>query len=248
MAEVQFHTELGAAVLVPVEGDTAPALWQAVLRTLREYGHLGWRSGTVPRGGFRFPLANEPDFDWRLIGARRGTCTIEGEEREGVWYAGQFYSRRELPATRKIKDPAVKYSRGAKSTDPAEIVEEGDGSFRYVTLAVFRGGGRRRDEYAIPSVSLAENGTGQAAAEPMSSRTEVPPLPPQDDHEALLLFIRFVGPRVGENATFVIGRRRESLKQYTRDHWGEIKEQLPVARQVANAMAAAIAEQHSEAA
>ena len=247
MAEVQFHTELGAAVLVPVEGDTAPALRQAVLRALREYGHLGWRSGTVPPGGFRFPLANEPDFDWRLLGARRGTCTIEGEEREGVWYAGQFYSRRELPATRKIQHPAVKYSRGAKATDPAEIVEEGDGSFRYVTLAVFRGDGRRREEYAVSAAGVASDDQ-PSAVDPAPASTAATHLPPQDDHDALLLFIRFVGPRVDDGATFVIGRRCENLKQFTRDHWSEIKEQLPVARQVANAMAAAVAEPRSRAA
>jgi len=45
---------------------------------------MGWRSGDVPAGGFRFPLANEAYFDWRLIGGRRGSCTVDGEEREGV--------------------------------------------------------------------------------------------------------------------------------------------------------------------
>lgn len=43
--------------------------------------------------------------------------------------------------------------RGARSTDPAEIVEDGGGDFRYVTLAVFRGDGRRRAEYALPAAA-----------------------------------------------------------------------------------------------
>lgn len=163
MATVRFVNELGAEVLIPVNGDTASQVSQAVLRALREYGRMGWRSGDVPRGGFRFPLANEPDFDWRLIGGRRGTCTVDDEERQGVWYAGQFYTRRDLEPNPRMKlAAAVKYSRGAKNTDPAEIVEEGDGSFRYVTLAVFRGEGRRREDYAVPSA--ARNGALAAGA------------------------------------------------------------------------------------
>lgn len=50
---------------------------------------------------------------------------------------------------------AVKYSRGARSTDPPEIFEDGGGDFRYVTLAVFRGDGRRREELAIPLENAA---------------------------------------------------------------------------------------------
>ncbi|MGQ0561162.1 MAG: single-stranded DNA-binding protein [Gemmatimonadota bacterium] len=155
MATVRFVNELGAEVLVSVKGDTASQVRRAVLHALREYGRMGWR-GDVPRGGFRFPLANESDFDWRLIGARPGTVTIDGEERQGVWYAGYFYTRRDLEPNPRMKlAAAVKYSRGAKSTDPPDIVEEGDGSFRYVTLAVFRGDGRRREEYAMPSAAVA---------------------------------------------------------------------------------------------
>ena len=56
---------------------------------------------------------------------------------------------------------AVKYSRGARNTDPPEIVEEGDGSFRYVTLAAFRGEGRRREEYVLPAAT--ENGVPAGA-------------------------------------------------------------------------------------
>jgi DdrB-like protein len=156
MATIRFTTELHAEVFVPVSGDSPRALRYAVLGALRAFGHMGWRSGEVPRGGFRFPLANEPDFDWRLIGARRGTCTIDGEKRAGVWHAGLFYTRRELPVQeRKKLERAVKYSRGARSTDAPEVVEDGGGDFRYVTLAVFRGDGRRRDEYALPLENAA---------------------------------------------------------------------------------------------
>ena len=164
MATVRFLNDLGAEVLVPVKGDTPDQVRRAVLQVLREYGRMGWRSGDVPRGGFRFPLANEPDFDWRLIGGRRCTVKVDGEERDGVWYAGAFYTRRELEPNRRMKlAAAVKYSRGAKNTDPPEIVEEGEGSFRYVTLAVFRGDGRRREEYAVPSAAVNGNAAAGAA-------------------------------------------------------------------------------------
>jgi hypothetical protein len=64
---------------------------------------------------------------------------------------------------------AVKYSRGAKNTDAPGIVEEGDGAFRYVTLAVFRGEGRRHTEYAVPSPAANRtnrtNGASAAGAD-----------------------------------------------------------------------------------
>ena len=166
MAEIRFRTELGAEVLVPLQGESAREVRKDVLRAMREFGRYGWRAAHVPPGGLRFPLASEPDFDWTLLGARRGTCTVEHEEREGVWYDGQFYTRRELEANPRMKlGRAVKYSRGAKNTDPAEVVEEGDGSVRYVTLAVFRGEGRRRDEYSVAEAerkSPASNGSDPA--------------------------------------------------------------------------------------
>ncbi len=158
MASVRFVNELGAEVLVPVKGENAAQVKQAVLRALREFGRLGWRSGDPPRGGFRFLLANESDFDWRLVGGRRGTITVSGEERQGIWHGGYFYTRRELEANPRMNlGAAVKYSRGAKNTDPADIVEEGEGAFRYVTLAVFRGDGRRREEYATPAAAMSRS-------------------------------------------------------------------------------------------
>ncbi len=151
MASLRFLTELSAEVLVPLEGNTPQELRSAVLQAQRAFGQLGWRCCPLPPGGFLFPLANEPDFDWRLLGARRGICTIDSEERDGVWYAGHFYTRRALDNPRMKLGRAIKYSRGARSTDPPERVEGEEGSaFRYVTLAVFRGEGRRREEYAVP--------------------------------------------------------------------------------------------------
>jgi hypothetical protein len=46
-----------------------------------------------------------------------------------VWYGGYFYTRRELEANRRMKlGMAVKDSLGARTTDPPEVVEQGDGS------------------------------------------------------------------------------------------------------------------------
>ncbi|MFT2722065.1 single-stranded DNA-binding protein [Deinococcus sp. A31D244] len=143
MLHIEFTTDLGARVTVDVE---SPA---QLLDTQRQYGRLGWTSGDVPSGGYQFPLENEADFDWTLIGARRWTSP-DGEEL--VIHRGHAYRRRELEAvdSRKMKLPAaVKYSRGAKSTDPEHVREKSDGEFEYVTLAIFRGG-KRQDRYATP--------------------------------------------------------------------------------------------------
>lgn len=172
MAMLRFHTPLGAEVWVPVAGESPQALSQAVLEMQRTLGELGWRGTTPPAGGFRFSLANEPDFDWRLLGGRRGTCTVDGEEREGVWHAGQFYTRREFEPNPRMKlGAAVKYSRGARHTDPPEVVEEGDGTFRYVTLAVFRGAGWRWEEYAVPTETDPE---AEPASAPASAPADFP--------------------------------------------------------------------------
>jgi hypothetical protein len=72
MAHLRFFTELNAEVRVSIGGDTPEELRQAVLRAQRAFGQVGWRCSPLPPGGFHFPLANEPDFDWRLLGARRG--------------------------------------------------------------------------------------------------------------------------------------------------------------------------------
>ena len=111
MLHIEFTTDLGAKVTVDVENASA------LLDTQRQYGRLGWTSGEIPSGGYQFPLENEPDFDWHLIGARKWTSP-DGEEL--VIHKGHAYRRRELEAvdSRKMKLPAaVKYSRGAKSTD-----------------------------------------------------------------------------------------------------------------------------------
>lgn len=144
MLRIEFVTDLGARVSVEVEGA------EKLLDIQRQYGRLGWTSGEVPQGGYLFPLENEPDFDWSLIGARKFTNS-DGEEM--VMHRGHAYRRRELEAvdSRKLKLPAaIKYSRGAKNSDPEHVREKADGEFEYVTLAIFRGG-KRQDRFALPA-------------------------------------------------------------------------------------------------
>lgn len=157
MLHIEFLTDLGAKVTVDVESH------EKLLDVQRQYGRLGWTSGEVPTGGYQFPLDNEQDFDWTLIGARKWT-NPEGEEM--IMHRGHAYRRRELEAvdSRKMKLPAaIKYSRGAKSTDPDHVREKSDGEFEYVTLAIFRGG-KRVERFAIPGAAQRSPANGQAQA------------------------------------------------------------------------------------
>ncbi len=143
MLQIAFTTDLGAKVTVDVNGP------EELLNVQRRYGRLGWYSGDVPPGGFQFPLENEADFDWSLLGGRK----FRGEDGEEVVYCrGAVWKRRELAAvdTKKLRLPqAVKYSRGARPTDPEHLREKSDGEIEYVTLAIFRGG-RRNPAYGVP--------------------------------------------------------------------------------------------------
>lgn len=166
MPTITFTTDLGATVSVDVQDA------EHVLEAQRTYGRLGWTSGPTPHGGHLFPLDNERDFDWALIGARKFTNS-DGEEM--VLHRGHAYRRRELEAvdSKKLKLPAaVKYSRGAKGTDPDHIREKADGEFEYVTLAIFRGG-RRQERLAVPVQGApsrsAGTGTGTTPAAPSES-------------------------------------------------------------------------------
>ncbi len=162
MIQIHFVTDLGARVTVDVD---AP---EQLLDVQRRYGRLGWTSGDVPAGGYQFPLENEADFDWCLLGARRFTT----DDGDAVYCRGYVYKRRELEAvdSKKLRLPkAVKYSRGARPTDPEHLREKADGEIEYVTLAVFRGG-KRQERYASPQA--ARQG---AVAAPTPPQRQAPP-------------------------------------------------------------------------
>lgn len=159
MLTVKFRTDLGAEVTVDVSGD------QHLLDTMRQYGRLGWTSGEIPTGGYQFPFENADDFDWSLIGARKWTSP-DGEVL--IIHRGHAYKRRDLEAvdSRKMKlPPCVKFSRGAKATDPEHVRERSDGEFEYVTLAIFRGG-KRQERYRQPGTEPAAQHAAPRPAPP----------------------------------------------------------------------------------
>jgi hypothetical protein len=143
--QIHFTTPLGAHISIECNPNE---YWE----TLRQCGAKGWVSGNpLAYGGLKLPYANHERFDWRLIGARAGKITQNGNIELGVWFRGDFFKRRTLEASesKKMKLPAaIKYSRGARSHDPPEIVEK-SGEFEYVTLVVFRSGGHIA-HYDIP--------------------------------------------------------------------------------------------------
>lgn len=143
MIELHMKGPLGEELSIELESG------KDLYPTLAKWGARGFTSGETPAGGHQLPLENEHDFNWALIGARPFT-TKEGEQ--CVAHRGHVYKRRELEAvdSRKLTLPAaVKYSRGAKFSDPPHLREKADGEIEYVTLAVFRGG-RRNEVFALP--------------------------------------------------------------------------------------------------
>ncbi len=58
----------------------------------------------------------------------------------------------------------------------------------------------------------------------------------REDHEALLEYIKAVGPRIPEEAEILIGGKVRNLKGYVRENWTTIKEQFRVAGQVVDAV------------
>ena len=141
MPTLHLSGPLGTSLSVEVEDE------RDLLNVLRRYGRQGWTSGELPAGGLSLPLAMADNFDWALIGARPYTNN-DGEA--CVLYKGQSYKRRELEEvdTKKLKLPKlVKYSRGARPTDPLHLKEGEEGGVQYVTLISFRGAGRVIEAY-----------------------------------------------------------------------------------------------------
>lgn len=157
----QLHlvNALGMRVSVDFAGDA--------FGLMRSLGRAGWGPLEVPAGGFRLPLALHDKFDWSLIGAY--PLTIDGES--GVMFQGQFYKQRSYEEQVKGKKlpAAIKYSRGAKKTDPPHIVEEGSGDSAYVTLISFRGNGKSIPQFEIPAQA-------QPAAQQRREAESAPPL------------------------------------------------------------------------
>lgn len=58
----------------------------------------------------------------------------------------------------------------------------------------------------------------------------------REDHDALLEYIKAVGPKIPDDAEILISGKVRNLKGYVRENWTTIKEQFRVARQVVDAM------------
>lgn len=163
MIELHLTGPLGQQISVQCDG------YEDSLAKQREWGSKGFASGSIPAGGYQLPYCMADTFDVSLIGGRRWT-TPEGEE--VILHGGRSYKRREMAANEKKNMPAViKYSRGAKGSDPEHLKEGEDGGFQYVTLISFRGNGKAIADYETPS--------GAPAARP------APPAPAQAQAEAL---------------------------------------------------------------
>lgn len=113
------------------EVKTTPEGYWDCLQQMGGLGHTS--SASPPKGGWQARLSKEKDFNWNLIGAK---AKVSEGETEGVWWRGQFYTRREMPTKRGAK-AAIAYTRGANEDDPAEIIKE-SGGIGYVWLMVFR--------------------------------------------------------------------------------------------------------------
>jgi hypothetical protein len=155
---VNMVTDLGLSVSVPCTADS-------LLETVKRYGRRGWYCDVpIPERGFKFPFDNEYDFDWSILGARLFT-NESGET--CVYCRGRVWKRREVPATTTkhyTYPETIKYSRGAKPSDPPHVREPSDGEIEYVTLVRFMGG-KRREELALePTAPVA------AANEPCPPR------------------------------------------------------------------------------
>jgi hypothetical protein len=77
---------------------------------------------------------------------------------------------------------------------------------------------------------------------PAAARSATPapvPAAPSPEHEAMLEYVRTVGPRVDEAAEIRISRRTRNLKEFVRENWPAIKEQPRIARAVVEAIEAA---------
>lgn len=163
MTQLQMTGPLGEILLLPITDHAEQ------LREQRAWGGRGYTPGTgeIPAGGFTLPYSMANTFDWAMLGA--SAFEIDGQH--CVKHRGHTYKRRDFEArTTGVKMPAsVKYSRGAKPTDPAHIKEGDEGGVQYVTLIQFRGNGRALTEYEVQRGSQPQQRAPQAAPEKVTS-------------------------------------------------------------------------------
>lgn len=239
-----FTTPLNArvAVTLPTDDSDPRTIAQTVIDAQRAYGRFGWSAIEIPYGGYQFPLANEPDFDWTLLGASPGTRTgDDGEKQDGVWFRNEFYRRRELEPNKKFKmSAAIKYSRGSNGDEAPGIQVENSGDFKYVTLAIFRGAGTKRPELAKPPADSSQTRT-PSQPPPSPAPTTASFAPDLDstpeNHQQLLDYIREHYRSTSGMGMGVIDGRPCSIPEFVHANGETIKHQFSVALATANAIA-----------
>jgi hypothetical protein len=163
----------GRTVFKNVLGMQVPVVFKTVdeaYALTREFAARGFVAGDVPVGGYSLPYASAETFDWSLIGARHFTFVKDGAQEQAVERLGEVYTRKDLEAkTKPYKlPPMVKYSRGARESDPVEIRENPTGDNKgYITLIEFVGGGRSIPEF---DKGHAANGRRPDAPQPASTQ------------------------------------------------------------------------------
>jgi hypothetical protein len=94
-----------------------------------------------------------------------------------------------------------------------------------------------------PTASKAKAKAESKAAAPATAAAASRGAPPAeehavspDEHEAMLLFVRQVGPQVDDGAKIKVDRELRNLKDFVRENWPTIKEQPEIAWTVVSAI------------
>lgn len=239
-ARLHLKHEIGLQMEVDVHANDPAGLEAEALKLAREFGALGWSAIQVPPGGLRLPYEAEAAFDWSLLGAQRGTRARSDRGREitehGVWYRGDFYTRRELKAEDEDDEPAVKYSRGARASDPPEVRETSK-KIDYVPLALFRG--RRPVSEALAAPAPPAVPEPEPVAPVMSdalARLE----DTEESRQEVVSYIRAASRRLGPDAALRIDGAESPLERLVQHRWQEILTDFTYRRKVAAGLEQAI--------
>jgi hypothetical protein len=95
--------------------------------------------------------------------------------------------------------------------------------------------------WALPSLTPAPTGSSATqdeakAVDAVPARRKDGAVPTRAELDAMLEFVRQVGPRVEEGAEIKIDRKIRNLKEFVRENWPSIKEQPRIARAVVKAI------------
>jgi hypothetical protein len=155
------------------------------LAFMRDHADLGWSPAHIPDGGYVFPYDMAEDFDFRLIGARTFCKDVpygtQGKVRKDVRHLvhrGFVYQERSLDEDTSSSQRGaakIKFSRGAKPTDPPHLKEAAAADKAgYITLISFVGKGRVDTRYLKPKAGRPAARVTQPAPAPAPARDAAP--------------------------------------------------------------------------